>query len=440
MAVGRQDALGGSADRYQIVGEIARGGIGSVLRARDPHLGRDLALKVLLDHHRDRTDLVDRFVEEAQICGQLQHPGIVPVYDLSTLADHRPFFTMKLVKGRTLAALLSERSSPADDLPRFLAIFDAICQTMAYSHARGVIHRDLKPSNVMVGSFGEVQVMDWGLAKVLPAEDQSPREPATPPVNATIVATARSKGDSDLSQAGSVLGTPAYMAPEQARGETDSVDRRSDVFALGSILCEILTGAPAFSGSSANEILRAAGRADTASAMSRLDQCGADLELLVLARGCLAALAKDRPVDAGVVAGRMTGYLAGVQERLRAAELSRAAESARAVEAISKAAVERRARRLTGALAATVILAGGLAAVGWRWVELQRVARVREASGRVNLALQEATRLRGLAQGAAVDDPGPSTLAASAGEKARDLLEPGIAPNFASRSRTSPRP
>ena len=291
-------ALDGPAGRYELVGEIARGGMGAVLKGRDPALGRDLALKVLLDQHRDRSDLVDRFVEEAQICGQLQHPGVVPVYELGTLPDRRPFFTMKLVKGQTLAALLAGRSSPADDLPRFLSIFEAVCQTVAYAHARGVIHRDLKPSNVMVGSFGEVQVMDWGLAKVLPKEGQ-PAKPANPtPANETIVATARSKGDSDLSQAGSVLGTPAYMAPEQARGETEAIDRRADVFALGSILCEILTGTPAFSGGSAIEILRAAGRADTAAALGRLSGCGADEELLAMTRDCLAAEAKDRPADA----------------------------------------------------------------------------------------------------------------------------------------------
>ena len=118
--------------------------------------------------HRDNPDLVRRFVEEAQIGGQLQHPGIVPVYELGTFADRRPYFTMKLVKGRTLAELLDGRQDPADDRPRFLAIFEQVCQTVAYAHARGVIHRDLKPANVMVGSFGEVQVMDWGLAKVLP--------------------------------------------------------------------------------------------------------------------------------------------------------------------------------------------------------------------------------------------------------------------------------
>ena len=427
LAASVQEALNGFAGRYQILGEIARGGMGSVLRGRDPHLGRDLALKVLLDHHRDRADLVDRFVEEAQICGQLQHPGVVPVYELGKLADQRPYFTMKLVKGQTLAALLAERSSPAADLPRFFSIFEAVCQTMAFAHARAVIHRDLKPSNVMVGSFGEVQVMDWGLAKVLPKAGPK-TDVVPPPVNETIVATHRSTGDSDLSQAGSVLGTPAYMAPEQARGEVEAIDRRVDVFALGSILCEILTGAPAFAGVSAIEIVKAAGRADTAAALARLAQCGADGELVALAHESLAPLARDRPADAGVVAARITAYLAGVQERLREAELSRAAESARALEAEAKASAERRARRLTAALAATVLLAGLLGGAGWRWVELQRIGRVREASGRVNTAIQDATRLRGQAQGAAVGNVAAWAAAAAAAERARDLLEPGVDP------------
>ena len=156
------------AGRYQILGEIGRGGMGAVMKGRDPDLGRDLAVKVLLEEHRDAPDLVRRFIEEAQIGGQLQHPGIVPVYELGSFSDQRPYFTMKLVKGRTLAALLEERAGPGTDLPRFLGIFEQVCQTVAYAHARGVIHRDLKPSNIMVGSFGEVQVMDWGLAKVLP--------------------------------------------------------------------------------------------------------------------------------------------------------------------------------------------------------------------------------------------------------------------------------
>ena len=415
------------AGRYRLLGEIARGGMGAVHRGRDVELGRDLALKVLLEKHRNRRDLVERFIEEAQICGQLQHPGIVPVYELGVLADHRPFFSMKLVKGRTLAELLAE-AGPGTDLPRFLSIFEAICQTVAYAHARGVIHRDLKPANVMVGSFGEVQVMDWGLAKVLvrAGETPVPERPATE----TVVATLRSTGDSELSQAGSVLGTPAYMAPEQARGEMEAVDRRSDVFALGSILCEILTGKPSFVGESMREILDLASRADTADAWARLESCGADADLVTLARDCLAAAPKKRPADAGIVAERLTAYLANVQTKLRQAELSRAAETARAEEAEAKATAERRARRLVAALAVTVFFAAGLGGAGWRWVELQRLDRIRKASERVNHALREATRLRTLAQAAAVDDVGPWDTAIVAVEKARDLLEPAIDPSL----------
>jgi hypothetical protein len=146
--------------RYRIDGEIARGGMGLVLKGRDPDLGREVALKVLRDDYRDDATMIRRFVEEAQIGGQLQHPGIVPIYELGTFANRRPFFTMNLVKEHTLAQLLGQRGDPAAGLPRFLPIFESVCQTMAYAHARGVIHRDLKPSNVMVGSFGEIQVMD----------------------------------------------------------------------------------------------------------------------------------------------------------------------------------------------------------------------------------------------------------------------------------------
>ncbi|HZV04419.1 MAG TPA: serine/threonine-protein kinase, partial [Gemmataceae bacterium] len=153
--------------RLQLHGEIARGGMGAILKGRDADLGRDVAVKVLLETHQDKTEMLQRFVEEAQISGQLQHPGITPVYELGQFADKRPYFTMKLVKGKTLSTLLAARKSAQEELPRYVGIFAQICQTLAYAHARGVIHRDLKPSNVMVGAFGEVQVMDWGLAKVL---------------------------------------------------------------------------------------------------------------------------------------------------------------------------------------------------------------------------------------------------------------------------------
>ena len=362
--------------RFQLQGEIARGGMGAILRGRDVDLGRELAIKVLLEGHQGNPQVVSRFVEEAQIGGQLQHPGVVPVYELGIFPDSRPYFAMKLVKGRTLAAMLADRNdhvrrvspdpalptteglpSPSHALPRFLAIFEQVCQTLAYAHARGVIHRDLKPSNVMVGSFGEVQVMDWGLAKVLPSGGIAD-EAAAQQVHETVIETVRSgsAGSGSESQAGSVLGTPAYMAPEQARGEVDRIDERADVFGLGAILCEILTGRPPHSGSTRGEIRAQAARGELTDAFARLDASGVEIDLIALAKACLAAEAERRLRHAGVVVDRVTTYLAGVQDRLKAAELAQVEAQTRAEEAVTRATIERSRRRRTVALAASVLM------------------------------------------------------------------------------------
>src|SRR5262249_40937307 len=157
--------------------------------------------------------LLRRFVEEAQVGGQLQHPGIVPVYDVGRLDDGRPFIAMKLIHGRTLAALLAERADPKQDLPRLVGVFAQVCQTLAYAHSKGIIHRDLKPGNIMVGAFGEVQVMDWGLAKVLRPQHRT--QAFAPAKEASAIRTVRSATQGAESHPGTVLGTPAYMAPEQ---------------------------------------------------------------------------------------------------------------------------------------------------------------------------------------------------------------------------------
>ena len=380
--------------RLQLFGEIARGGMGAVLKGRDTDLGRDVAVKVLLESHRDNPDLVRRFVEEAQIGGQLQHPGIVPIYELGAFADRRPYFAMKLVKGRTLAAILAERPDPTHDHPRLLGIFEQVCQTMAYAHARGVIHRDLKPSNIMVGSFGEVQVMDWGLAKVLPQGGAADDEASSPVVEPeTVIQTARSGSDTDASRAGSVLGTPQYMAPEQARGEVEDVDERADVFALGSILCEVLTGKPAFVGRTSGEILSKARRGDLADALARLDACVVDAELVAIVRDCLALEPPDRPRAAGAVAASVTAYLIGVQERLRATELDRARAEARAVE-------QRKRYRVSLALAASVLALVVLGGGGVAW----NARRLQHQATQVALLHREAELLRDQAR-AQPDDP-----------------------------------
>jgi tetratricopeptide (TPR) repeat protein len=421
-------AAGERTGRLQLLGEIARGGMGAVLKGRDNDIGRDLAVKVLLDSHRDKPDLIRRFIEEAQIGGQLQHPGIVPIYELGALADSRPYFAMKLVKGRTLSSLLDARPDPAHDLPRYLSIFEALCQTMAYAHARGVIHRDLKPSNIMVGSFGEVQVMDWGLAKVLPQGGAIDDAAAGKTRDRdTVIATARSGSDtdSDLSRAGSVMGTPSYMAPEQARGEVDLLDERCDVFALGSILCEILTGEPAFTGRSSGEIQRRASRGELKDALDRLVACGADAELIALARDCLASELADRPRHADAIAERIIAHRTGVQERLRHAEIARAEEKARALEATKRARVERDRLRLTVALAAAVLglilLGGG----GWAYLAQLRATRRAATERVVTQALEEANLLRGQAKAAAVGDLVKWSEAHAVAKQALSLLLAG---------------
>ncbi len=381
----------GSAGRYQIFGEIARGGMGAILRGRDLDLGRDLAVKVLLEEHRDQSELVQRFVEEAQIGGQLQHPGIVPVHELGTSPDRRPYFTMKLVHGRTLAALLAERTQPDEDRPHFLGIFEQVCQTMAYAHARGVIHRDLKPSNVMVGSFGEVQVVDWGLAKVLRAAGAADRAAQGRGLDNTMLTVPNGRA-ANASRAGSVLGTPAYMAPEQARGETHWLDERVDVFGLGAILCEILTGEPPYAGRAAGDVRDMAAGADISGAWRRLNACGADDELVDLARRCLSPLPRDRPREAAQVVSDLRAYLRGVQERLKRAELAR-------VEAVAKAAEEKTRRRLAVGLAAAIVVLATTLAGGGSWLAWDGQRRAM----RVELALRDVELLKAQAESAGDD-------------------------------------
>jgi tetratricopeptide (TPR) repeat protein len=344
---------------YELGELIGRGGMGDVYRARDVELDREVAVKILGEHYSANSPTADRFLEEARITGQLQHPGVPAVYRVAKLTDGRPFLAMKLIKGQTLDELLK-----AGGAVNHLAVIEAVAQAVGYAHAHGVIHRDLKPANVMVGAFGEVQVMDWGLAKVLASGGLHPPAAAADPEATIAQSLIRIARDSDFTQAGSVLGTPAYMPPEQAAGEVGRIGPASDVFGLGALWCKLLTGEPPFTGADAESVRRNAMRGKTEEALARLEQCGADPEVVALCQRCLAVEPEGRPADANAVAGAVAGLRVATEERAKAAELARVrAEVAAAEQAKRRRVVQRAA----AAVAAVLLL--GLAGTGlglWR--------------------------------------------------------------------------
>lgn len=232
------------SERYNDEGVIGRGGMGEVRALRDQHLGREVAVKTLAPHYRHSRDAVQGFVDEAQITAQLQHPNIVPVHDFGSDHSGNLYFTMKRVQGRTLHELLHDPTLPPGSSKRLsmaLDVFLKVCDAVAFAHSRGVLHRDIKPSNIMVGSFGEVYLMDWGVARV-----QS-REGNVDPVQLTMSSDARARQG--------MVGTPSFLAPEMAGGHYDTVDERSDIFGLGAVLYQIVTGRPPFEADTTEQII-----------------------------------------------------------------------------------------------------------------------------------------------------------------------------------------
>ncbi len=292
--------------RYRVLKEIGRGAIGRVVSTHDYHLGREVALKELLpsdpvlerlDPSR-RTMQVVRFLREARVTARLEHPSIVPVYELGVRPDGSLYYCMKHVNGRTLHEAIQDPRT-AENQRTLLDHFFSLCQAIAYAHANGVIHRDIKPKNVMLGEFGETVLLDWGLAKVL----GSPEDPLD------MIPVSLDGLSSQETQAGFTVGTPAYMSPEQAAGERSAVDQRTDVWALGIVLYEILTGTVPFKGNRAHEVLDAVSRQKIFPPHELSPELDRDLSAV-----CIKALEKSvqhRYQTAEALANDIKAYLSG---------------------------------------------------------------------------------------------------------------------------------
>jgi tetratricopeptide (TPR) repeat protein/tRNA A-37 threonylcarbamoyl transferase component Bud32 len=362
---------------YELIDEIGHGGMGVVYRAHDAGLDRDVAVKLLSERFLADSPAAERFLNEARITGQLQHPGIPAVHQVGSLADGRPFLAMKLIKGSTLEAILKQRPDPSVDRGQTLAIFEAVCQAVGYAHAHRVIHRDLKPANVMVGAFGEVQVMDWGLAKVLGLEAPATTDTLAAEQTHAWTQVSPTPESGSHTQSGSLVGTPAFIPPEQAVGQIERVNERADVFGLGALLAVILTGKPPYAGETAESVRVQAVYGKLDDCYARLDASGAEPELVALCKKCLAFEPADRPADAGTVAAAVAGLRAAADERARRAELDRVKAEGEKAAAQLQAAEQWKRRRVQAALGlaftALVVLGGAFA---W-WQE--RVAREQEA-------------------------------------------------------------
>ena len=312
-----------SSDQERVVlkGLHSTGGIGQVWIAEDQILHREIALKELKPTQAQSIRSRERFYREAQLTAQLEHPGVVPVYEYSANADEsRCYYTMRFVKGQTLTEVIQETHSRRksatqagiSELIKLLNTFVSICQTIAYAHSRNIIHRDLKGDNVVVGDFGEVIVLDWGLAKHL--DEPSMESNVDPVLCETLIVSEEDQTTAGTLQ-GEKLGTPAYMAPEQALGRIDQINKRTDIYGLSAILYQILTGEPPFSGTSIVDVLNQVIHDPPTPPSESFPDIPHELEQV-----CLQGLSKnreDRQRSASQLAGQIQGWIADRAERKR---------------------------------------------------------------------------------------------------------------------------
>jgi formylglycine-generating enzyme required for sulfatase activity/tRNA A-37 threonylcarbamoyl transferase component Bud32 len=371
--------------RHSVGEKIATGGMGEILRVTDQDLGRDLAMKVLrrdfaTRSEAERSRMLARFLEEAQITGQLHHPSIVPVHELSVGADGQPYFTMPLIRGWDFGEIIHfvRDGLHGWTLARALGIVLKVCEAVAYAHARGVIHRDIKPSNVRIGRFGETYLMDWGLARVLSCKDGHDLRVRDPEIQrSTIVRTDRSKLEHDspdsplITMDGEVVGTPNYMSPEQARGDSDLVGPRSDVYSLGALLYHLLAGVAPYSPTEGALSPRAVWSLVLEGPPKDLHELSPEVaeELVDICRKAMARDVSARYADAQEIALDIEAFLDRRPVKAHAPGI---------IYALRLACERNRKLLLVGAAAGVLLL--GVS--GWQWL------RVREARSEERLTRQ----------------------------------------------------
>ncbi len=378
--------------------EVGRGGVAVVYRVIDGALRRPLALKTVFEDRMVggesviayRSESRWRLQQEANLTAKLSHPGVPPVHSAGELPDGRPYFCMRLIEGETFASMLQRE--PAE-LTKHLRILAQVAQILSAAHQQQIIHRDVKPGNVMVGKYGEVQLMDWGMAKQLTSDSPALGQAAAPrreslPVHPdgmcdtvdlipdrslpSIELNSSIAIEGDSTSRVAVLGTLAYMPPEQAHGLTGIHNCSTDVFALGGMLCQILTGKPPYYGDTSREVWKKACDADLAETFTAIRSSAADQELKELAFSCLASEQELRPRDASAVASALQAYFESVEKRIEVAKIERAQALTQAEAERIRAALELGRRRIAVALCCSLVALITIAATFWYVTESQR--------------------------------------------------------------------